>query len=291
MGRPLFSTLIAPAAAAPAPAVRVAEPEEKLPTYERWSYVNAFDPDSEEFFKDDNVVYEAFLTPEEIAERESTVSTTETRVEVSTTTSAVRRRLLSAAQASGVTAIEIVPGEDERPELLSPSVDSGSDTASSGRVSPAETDELLDTSRTRRDELDGEWNSPYRISGLDNIPPSPAPLSEQSLARSLPSTPTRASWLAESPVVFSQGDELPPPPASAPMDIPASPMPHPAQAVMSPMTPPGSVTPRFLTWGGSSRPRAIDMSPSPTPGAPFGSARASRMSVAYISPPTLRVQQ
>lgn len=56
------------------------------------------------------------------------------------------------------------------------------------------------------------------------------------------------------------------------------------------MTPPGSVTPRFLTWGGSAghRPRAVDMSPSPTPGAPFGSARA----LAYMAPPPyLRVQQ
>lgn len=56
------------------------------------------------------------------------------------------------------------------------------------------------------------------------------------------------------------------------------------------MTPPGSVTPRFLTWGGSAgrRPRAIDMSPSPTPGAPFGSARA----LAYMHPPPyLRVHQ
>lgn len=45
MGRPLFSQ-----AYNTAPAVRV-EPEQPLP-YERWSYWNPFDPDSEEFFAD-----------------------------------------------------------------------------------------------------------------------------------------------------------------------------------------------------------------------------------------------
>ncbi|TDL26734.1 hypothetical protein BD410DRAFT_836564 [Rickenella mellea] len=60
MGRPLFSTSLAP------PVVRVAEPEQ--PTqYEKWSSWNAFDPDSDEFFERDDVVYEAFLTPEQIA--------------------------------------------------------------------------------------------------------------------------------------------------------------------------------------------------------------------------------
>jgi len=49
MGRPLFSqTYTAPAVRAPA--VRV-EPDQPQP-YERWSYWNPFDPDSEEFFAD-----------------------------------------------------------------------------------------------------------------------------------------------------------------------------------------------------------------------------------------------
>ncbi|OCB87645.1 hypothetical protein A7U60_g5171 [Sanghuangporus baumii] len=303
MGRPLFSTLVARAA----PVVRVAEPEEetKLPTYERWSYVNAFDPDSDEFFDGDNVVYEAFLSADDVAEQErEQVREGEgqeegvpdvVRVPVSSQ-AAVRRRVIER-----LTSVE-APGEDERPELVSPTVDgsssSGSDTASSGRASPTETDELLDASRAaQRDGMTLPWHpSDFDdfSSDFDGVPAS-------SLSRSLPTTPTRASWLAESPVVFARPEELTlpmpiPPSSTAPVDIPtpASPMPQPAQAIPpSPMTPPGSTTPRFLSWGNTrgTRPHAIDMSPSPTPAGPFGSVRASRMTLSYISPPALRVQQ
>ncbi|KAL5531239.1 hypothetical protein ACEPAG_4116 [Sanghuangporus baumii] len=306
MGRPLFSTLVAPAA----PTVRIAEPEEetRLPTYERWSYVNAFDPafdpDSDEFFDGDNVVYEAFLSADDVAEQERERSREGegqeegvpdvVRVPVSSQ-AAVRRRVIER-----LTSVE-VPGEDERPELVSPTVggssSSGSDTASSGRASPAETDELLDASRAaQRDSMTLPWPSNFDdvASDFDGLPTS-------ALSRSLPTTPTRASWLAESPVVFARPEELTlpmpiPSSSTAPVDIPtpASPMPQPAQAIPpSPMTPPGSATPRFLSWGNTrgTRPHAIDMSPSPTPAGPFGSVRASRMALSYISPPALRVQQ
>lgn len=307
MGRPLLSTLITSAA----PSVRIAEPEpsrepgSKLPTYERWSYINAFDPDADEFFEGDNVVYEAFLSPEEIAEQERAQlqardnntpppEVSRVDVEVSTQVPIFRSRVLRAIHAVRV------PGEDERPELLSPTGDdsssSGSDTVSSGRASPAETDELLDASRMRRVEINVEWSGSLDVAGLEEIPSAPSFVSAASLARSLPSTPTRrraSSWVSgsASPSVFSRTDTMSIPTSSEPIDIPASPMPHPAQAVVaSPMTPPGSVTPRFLTWDRdvSTRPRAIDMSPSP---APVESTRASRMSVAYISPPALRVTQ
>ncbi|KAH9852606.1 hypothetical protein C2E23DRAFT_824461 [Lenzites betulinus] len=55
MGRPLFS-------ASHQPAVRI-QPEPQHPTYEKWTYANAFDPDSEEFFESDDAVYEAFIDP------------------------------------------------------------------------------------------------------------------------------------------------------------------------------------------------------------------------------------
>ncbi|KAF8448911.1 hypothetical protein L210DRAFT_3312167, partial [Boletus edulis BED1] len=54
MGRPLYSrTFIT------TPAVRDPEP----PSCERWSYLNAFDPDSDEFFDNENAVYEDFIDP------------------------------------------------------------------------------------------------------------------------------------------------------------------------------------------------------------------------------------
>ncbi|KAH7890873.1 hypothetical protein F5I97DRAFT_1946996 [Phlebopus sp. FC_14] len=54
MGRPLFSK-----AFQTAPAVR----EPQSPQYEKWSYLNAFDPDSDEFFESEQAVYEAFMDP------------------------------------------------------------------------------------------------------------------------------------------------------------------------------------------------------------------------------------
>jgi len=54
MGRPLFSSH------QQTPAVRV-EPEQPQPTCEKWTYWNAFDPDSDEFFERSDAVYEAIM--------------------------------------------------------------------------------------------------------------------------------------------------------------------------------------------------------------------------------------
>ncbi|EPT03015.1 hypothetical protein FOMPIDRAFT_1014972 [Fomitopsis schrenkii] len=59
MGRPLFSHH-------QTPAVRV-EPEQPHPACEKWTYWNAFDPDSDEFFERDDAVYEAFVAHDGIA--------------------------------------------------------------------------------------------------------------------------------------------------------------------------------------------------------------------------------
>lgn len=53
MGRPLYSKTLKAE-----PIIR--EPEPSCP-YQNWSYVNAFDPDSDEFFENDQAVYEAFV--------------------------------------------------------------------------------------------------------------------------------------------------------------------------------------------------------------------------------------
>ncbi|KAG2365046.1 hypothetical protein BDR07DRAFT_1400178 [Suillus spraguei] len=53
MGRPLYSK-----AFQTRPIIR--EPESPVP-YQKWSYINAFDPDSDEFFENDQAVYEAFV--------------------------------------------------------------------------------------------------------------------------------------------------------------------------------------------------------------------------------------
>lgn len=55
MGRPLYSK-----AFQTEPVIR--EPEPPCP-YQNWSHINAFDPDSDEFFESDQAVYEAFVDP------------------------------------------------------------------------------------------------------------------------------------------------------------------------------------------------------------------------------------
>jgi len=47
---------------------------------EKWSRYNAFDPDSDEFFDSEDAVYEAFLTEEEIAERERQAASEEAQL-------------------------------------------------------------------------------------------------------------------------------------------------------------------------------------------------------------------
>ncbi|KAI9464733.1 hypothetical protein HD554DRAFT_2040680 [Boletus coccyginus] len=54
MGRPLYSR-----AFGTTPAVR----EPQTPSCEKWSYLNAFDPDSDEFFDGEDAVYEDFIDP------------------------------------------------------------------------------------------------------------------------------------------------------------------------------------------------------------------------------------
>ncbi|KAL6300907.1 hypothetical protein BKA93DRAFT_752418 [Sparassis latifolia] len=64
MGRPLFSSTHIPA-------VRVEtehepEPAPAHPAYEKWSYWKPFDPDADEFFENDDAVYEAFIDPAQL---------------------------------------------------------------------------------------------------------------------------------------------------------------------------------------------------------------------------------
>ncbi|THH02989.1 hypothetical protein EW145_g6626 [Phellinidium pouzarii] len=304
MGRPLFSTLVAPAE----PAVRVAEVH--TPSYQHWSYVNAFDPDADDFFEGENVVYEAFLTEEEIAAEAAAVATSVgaqvPEPQTSTSTELVngnapamaismRSRVLRAARAYMNT--QEPAREDDRPELVAPADDdasSANDSSSSGRASPmeAEVGELASGMvAARRMDMDNFEYIPIAArfheddessdadSDLAGLPSVPLPVSTQSQARSLPVTPTRARERRIRDTWTALDD--------ADLSYPESPIPASAQAVPPPMTPPGSVTPRFLGW--PLLPRAVDMSPSPTPNAPFGSARS--VMPAYAAPPALHVHQ
>ena len=291
MGRPLYSTLFAPKIE---PAVRVADAEQ-TPIYERWSYSNPFDPDS-----DEDAVYEAFLTPEEIAQREEqaeAAATAETRpvtdeyeydvVEIRPNSSSP----FVVPQRPSTVYDEVLSDVEQRSLLLPPHPMSDESSTSessggSGRTSPLATDEPdLDSSLPPASNpftwSDWVQGSPPDRTASPVIPDAQLISYGPPEVHSLPATPTR---------VWRPDTDFAVPPASAPVDIPIpdSPVPRAARAVSPPMTPPGSITPRFLTWGGN-RARTAEIGSSPTPTGRYGSAR-SRMSVNYISP-SLRVLQ
>jgi hypothetical protein len=69
MGRPIYSLSFAPTA----PVVRDDSPPPTFnPVYEKWTYWNPFDPDSDEFFEND-AVYEAFIDLPAPSDRPSVV--------------------------------------------------------------------------------------------------------------------------------------------------------------------------------------------------------------------------
>lgn len=279
MGRPLYSTLIATAE----PVVHVVEV--KTPTYERWSAVNAFDPDADEFFEGDNVVYEAFLTPEEVDRREQEQRTLEVQTErVQSMRGEFRERFIQTLAAAGETRDMDLQrnAQLERPELVEDDSASSSEGSTSGRASPSQVAaDFASHLEARRQEFE-PFNSDEELE--DQLMASDIPNSRHSI--SLPGTPPFVPSLLLDSLLASgviHEDTITLPIRSAPIPIQHSP-----QAVSTVMTPPGSVTPRFLNW--TSRPTAVPMSPSPTPDAPFGSLRASRMAVSYIAPVRVGVQ-
>ena len=280
MGRPLFSTLIAP----PEPTVRVAEAQ--TPTYERWSYHNPFDPDSDAFFE--HCVYEAFLTPEEVAARDrespTSIANSENAPQMLQVASGRVRAVtggLTHIPTGLVTASSLDGALGEQPELIQASADdSSSEATASARASPIPDDIASDLRRVEIEIM--ESNPTDLTTEVIGVPVG------HSHSISLPSSPMAVGHLSlvdfdeniPGPGLESEAVDAYVPAPLSPVTLTGIQHGH-SPVNISPMTPPPSVTPRFIRW---SRPRAIDMSPSPTPDAPFGSVRASRMAVSYIAP-------
>ncbi|KAI0738476.1 hypothetical protein C8Q80DRAFT_1124660 [Daedaleopsis nitida] len=267
MGRPLFS--------ARSPAVRV-EPEPQQPTYEKWTYWNAFDPDSDEFFENDDAVYEAFIDPADriqlpadraqpsavvdvdvSSSSEASSSGRGTPMEVvdadaPDTASEARREIL---RASGMRALD---DPSPRNAVLDAEIEAGRDLPSQERVlyylSLMENMENPQ-GRERRNQQEPRPTVRERIPTYLDLPqeesrtPSPEPVA-LSRAIPIPSTPARPST---------------PPAQNTPLF--ASP------------SPPPSVTPRLYSWS--------SLAPAPgVPGSPLTN-RGARMSVAHIVAPPL----
>ena len=275
MGRPLYSK-----AFQTEPVVR--EPEPSCP-YQKWSYINSFDPDSDEFFENDQAVYEAFV--EHVA------------VEQSEDDDGAERDMVVIRMGNA----SPISSEDSLSDRDSPMAVGADDPAQhiarAYRRQIAEADAPVSlATRDISSQVQGETpaesvmiNSSW--DDVEYLDSQPVSISQVDLASHPPNLESR--------------DELPLPPTSAPIPVPA-PRYHRSASVEdfpspsfyhqnSPMTPPRysafhrfspspppTVSPRIYTWASRRQPY------SSTGTSPFTSTTA-RMSQAHLSPAIVRV--
>ncbi|KAI0642227.1 hypothetical protein C8Q79DRAFT_984717 [Trametes meyenii] len=262
MGRPLFS--------ARQPAVRVQpEPQPQHPAYEKWTYANAFDPDSDEFFENDDAVFEAFIEPGQQIQIPVSADTARTVIDVEASSNSSASSGTSSGRGSPMELVNTDafhrPGEIRAatvggahvrsPSLRNPALDA---QIEAGRGLPAEERvqyylSLIDRMESAREREQGPREA--RPSVRDRIP----------TYLDLPSDESRTS----TPELVSRAPASP----LRPTTPPAQSTPH----LVSP-SPPPSVTPRLYTW--TARPVI------PPPASPLTN-RVSRVSVARIAPANL----
>ena len=266
MGRPLYSRTFSDTI----PAVRELEPS----SCETWSYLNAFDPDSDEFFDNENAVYEDFIGP--------------------------------------VTPVTLEEEEDdEERDMLVVRMGYGSPITSEsslndsplavGAEDPAHL--IVDAFHGIRQIDEAESEPAVRVRLAPRAVPTEVRWGSQTTesGRSQPRR-MRATRAAIRTVSFPQRDELLPVPApSAPIPVPAisrrrsvvvderafpSPSTPPRQTPVAhfSMSPPPTSTPRLYTWA-----RNPTYSASPSSGSPFTNPHA-RTSYTHLSPALIRIR-
>ncbi|KAH7915263.1 hypothetical protein BJ138DRAFT_147442 [Hygrophoropsis aurantiaca] len=292
MGRPLFSK-----AFQTAPAVR--EPETPCP-YEKWSYLNDFDPDSDEFFESDHAVYEDCLGP-------AVISTSEDEEERETRDMVVIRvgnsSPTSSEESLSDRASPMADGPEDPAHLLADAFhdlrrveqesdmpsDSGARVQLARRVVPTEvrwtTESGLSVARGPDDTsiLGFSPTRPLRQSSHRSL--DRGTITHHEYARRTGDS-TRASNSASVPVpaIYSRrtasvDEYYAHSPSSHTPSTPPSRQNH-----FSP-SPPPTVTPRLYSWSS----RHSTLSSSPTGTGPLTNASA-RMSYTHISPTLVRVR-
>ncbi|KAI6149534.1 hypothetical protein BKA82DRAFT_872933 [Pisolithus tinctorius] len=269
MGRPLFSKTLRST-----PVVR--EPEDGSCPYEKWSYVNAFDPDSDEFHE--TAVYEDFVGPAESAHLEEDVEEEDrdalvVRLGSFDSTSTASLSSLS-DRASPLTA-----GNGDPANLAD-------DFQDLREMENTETALTTSGSRIHLDEL--RWD------------PVPSAGDGRLHTASIPSPRTATSSLLTGAPVHRRDhsdragrrDTVSIPPRSAPIPVPVlrsrrtvaiddrTPVTPPRQTPVA-LSPPPTVTPRLYSWG-----RAPV---SPSSGSPFTNP-AARTSYTHLSPAIIRLR-
>ncbi|KAF9240613.1 hypothetical protein BU15DRAFT_87530 [Melanogaster broomeanus] len=255
MGRPLFSKTFQSA-----PAVRLPDPP--CP-YEKWSHLNAFDPDSDEFFDDALAVYEDFIDP-----------------------------------GHG----EQMVGEEER-DMLVVRMGNASPISSEGSLSDSDTPMAVgdeDPAHLVVDDFHDLTHMDDSESTLTDPAPSPSDAMEyrrMSHQRSS-SVSVNRGFIS----YHDYAERLPAPTPSAPIPVPVMrsrrstsldehvlPSPSTPHFRETPvahlsMSPPPSTTPRLYSWG-----RNPTYSTSPSAGSPFINAHA-RTSYTHLSPALIRIR-
>ena len=267
MGRPLFSSR--------QPSVRV-EPEPQHPALQKWSYWNAFDPDSEEFFNNEDAVYEAFIDPADripvaVARPVSTV------IDVESTSSSepssgrgtpmqedaddIARPRVHRITTGGIripstttvpdAALGGLPREASMVRLISNLTEAiVAATGPSSTPEPAPIEIRQETRPPIRERVVTYLDLPEEEEEEEEASRTPSPEPDIRAMRSFPATPVRPST---------------PPAQVTPLFVPS---------------PPPSVTPRLYSWS------TLTGSGSPLPASPLTN-RDARMSVAHIITPAL----
>jgi len=258
MGRPLFSK-----AFQSTPVVR--EPTPPCP-YEKWSYINAFDPDSDEFFDNEHAVYEDFVDPIDT----TTHSEEDEDEDEERDVLVVRLGTIDASPASSLSSL-------------------------SDRSSPMAVD-AEDPAHLVLDDLHDLRQMEDTESGLRWEQVHPQPDSRQrdvlpSVYRASPLSRSRGSVIPRDQIDQvdpSEAIAIPPPSAPIPVPIVRSPRTTSIdeRTPFSPVThiipsPPPTTTPRLYSWARSQAPLS--------PGSPFTNPNA-RTSYTHLSPTLIRVR-
>ncbi|RPD59016.1 hypothetical protein L227DRAFT_504273 [Lentinus tigrinus ALCF2SS1-6] len=275
MGRPLYS-------ASRQPAVRV-EPEPQHPAIQKWTYWNAFDPDADEFFENDDAVYEAFINP---ADRIQITAdrTIPTVVEVDVSSPS---EWSSSGRGTPMGSINVEIPENEREQQL----------LNQREMLRASGMRILDDSVPRNPVLDAQIEAgrglpsdervQYYMSLVDRMETVRAERESRPAAEVRPVVRERVTTYLEFPQEDSRTPSPEPVPVPVPRSLPSMPAtparPSTPPAQVTPLfaspSPPPSVTPRLYSWASLS-------SAAPVPSSPLTN-RGARMSVAHIMPPAL----
>ncbi|KAG2137626.1 uncharacterized protein EDB93DRAFT_1091093 [Suillus bovinus] len=264
MGRPLYSK-----AFQTEPIIR--EPEAPCP-YQKWSHINAFDPDSDEFFENDQAVYEAFVDhlPIEHSEDEEMEEDREAvviRLDLTGEGSLLDR---DSPMAVGGDSLAQYIGQAYRrqaPEVETPvrvlSRESTGINSSRDLMAPSDTPPQPIPAAQLHNIFNHVHHEPRDELPLP-IPSAPIPVPSRNSQHS-----SSAEGLSFSSFYHHQLSSTPPPR-------------HTSLSHFSP-SPPPTVSPRIYTWA----PRRQTYSPAATSPLPNNNAR---MSHAHISPALVRVR-